>query len=175
MEYPQGGSSKKCSHVYFLSIVAIVPVLWHQFVQLWHQVTMVASEQHLYQTIVLPRKLAIGSIHDYLFCYGPLVGILFEVLRIEDGNRACVWCRALYRSILFILSDTIHITIHMKRYSICIKIHFVWFYTIQSPNMVMVLSNEDLLFYFYTKLFKIINWRCEWSVGLPWVWQVWAR
>ncbi len=49
---------------------------------------MVASE-HLYQTIVqfdktivLPRKLATGSIHNYLFCYCPLVGILFEVLRI---------------------------------------------------------------------------------------------
>ncbi len=51
---------------------------------------MVASE-HLYQTtvqfdktIVLPRKLLTGSIHDYLFCYCPLVGILFEVLRITD-------------------------------------------------------------------------------------------
>ncbi len=52
---------------------------------------MVASEQHLYQTIiqfdktiVLPRKLAKGSIHDSLFCYCPLVGIiLFEVLRID--------------------------------------------------------------------------------------------
>ncbi len=28
---------------------------------------MVASEQHLYQTIVLPRKLATGSILDYHF------------------------------------------------------------------------------------------------------------
>ncbi len=44
---------------------------------------MVASEQHLYQTIVLPRKHATGSIHDYLFCYYPLVGIVFEVLRIQ--------------------------------------------------------------------------------------------
>ncbi len=44
---------------------------------------MVASEQHLYQTIVLPRKLATGSIHDYLFCYCPLVRIIFEVLRIK--------------------------------------------------------------------------------------------
>ncbi len=35
------------------------------------------------RTIVLPGKLAIGSIHDYLYCYCPLVGILFEVLRIE--------------------------------------------------------------------------------------------
>ncbi len=43
---------------------------------------VVASEQDLYQTIVLPRKLATGSIHDYLFCYCLLVGILFEVLRI---------------------------------------------------------------------------------------------
>ncbi len=46
---------------------------------------MVASEQHLYQSIVLPRKLATGSIHDYLFCYCPLVGILFELLTIMDG------------------------------------------------------------------------------------------
>ncbi len=51
---------------------------------------MVASEQHLFQTtvqfdktIVLHRKLATGSIHDYLFCYCPLVGIIFEILRIE--------------------------------------------------------------------------------------------
>ncbi len=51
--------------------------------------TTVTSEQHLYQTIVqfdetieLPRKLATGNIHDYLFWYCPLVGILFEVLRI---------------------------------------------------------------------------------------------
>ncbi len=49
---------------------------------------MVASE-HLYQTIVhfdksivLHRKFATGSIHDYLFCYCPLEGILFDVLRI---------------------------------------------------------------------------------------------
>ncbi len=49
--------------------------------------TIVTSEQHLYQTIVqfdktilLPRKLATGNIHDYLFCYCPLVCILFEVL-----------------------------------------------------------------------------------------------
>ncbi len=48
---------------------------------------MVASEQHLYQTIVLPTTLATGSIHDYLFCYCPLVGILFEVLRIEEPNK----------------------------------------------------------------------------------------
>ncbi len=51
---------------------------------------MVATEQHLYQTIVqfdktivLPRKFATGCIYDYPFCYCPLVGILFEVLRID--------------------------------------------------------------------------------------------
>ncbi len=55
--------------------------------------TIVTSEQHSYQTIVqfdktivLPRKLATGNIHDYLFCYFPLVGILFEVLRIVMIN-----------------------------------------------------------------------------------------
>ncbi len=37
---------------------------------------------HLYQTIELPRKLPTGSIHD-LFCYCPLVSILFEVLKID--------------------------------------------------------------------------------------------
>ncbi len=64
-------------------------LLWCQIVLLWHQVIMVASEQHLFQTIVqfdktiiLPRKLATGSVHDYLFHYCPLVGILFEVRRI---------------------------------------------------------------------------------------------
>ncbi len=51
------------------------------------------SEQHLYKTIiqfdktiVLPRNLASGSIHDYLFCNCSLVGILFEVLRIPSNN-----------------------------------------------------------------------------------------
>ncbi len=83
IEYPLGGSSKRGSHVNFLLIVAMVLLLWHQIVLLWHQVTMGASEQHLYQTIVLPRKLTTGSIHDYLFCYCPLVCILFEVLRIQ--------------------------------------------------------------------------------------------
>ncbi len=50
---------------------------------------MVASEQDLFQTIeqfdktiVLLRKPATGSIHDYLVGYCPLVGILFEVRRI---------------------------------------------------------------------------------------------
>ncbi len=66
------------------TIVAMVLLLWRQNILLWHQITMVASEQHLYQTIVLPRKLAIGSIHDYLFCYCPVVGILFEVRRIYN-------------------------------------------------------------------------------------------
>ncbi len=50
--------------------------------------TIVTSDHHgnirttLYQTIVFPGKLATGSIHDYIFCYCPLVCILFEVLRI---------------------------------------------------------------------------------------------
>ncbi len=79
IEYSLGGSSIKGSHVYFMLIL------------LRYQVTKVASEQHLYQTIVqfdknnsfAHRKLATWSTHDYLFCYCPLVSILFEVLRIE--------------------------------------------------------------------------------------------
>ncbi len=81
-EYSLGGSSKRGSHVYFLLIVAMVLLLWCQIVLLWHQITMVASEQHLYRTIVLPRKLPTWSIHDYRFCYCPLMGIQVEVLRI---------------------------------------------------------------------------------------------
>ncbi len=61
-------------------------MLLYKFVSLFvvgiYDVTMVTVEQHLYQTIVLPRKLTTGGIHDYLVCYCPLVGILFEVLRI---------------------------------------------------------------------------------------------
>ncbi len=71
---PTMGCSKKCSHVYFLMIVAMVLLLWHQIILLWNRVTMVASEQHLYQTIVQfdkrivwPRKLETGGIHDYSF------------------------------------------------------------------------------------------------------------
>ncbi len=55
---------------------------------------MVASE-NLFQTIVQFDKtivlplLVIGSIYDYLFCYCPLVGIIFEVhvLRITNVNN----------------------------------------------------------------------------------------
>ncbi len=81
IQYPPGGSSRKVSHVYFLLIVAMVLLLWHQIVLLWDQVTMVAREQHLYQTIVLPRKLATGSIFDYPFLLLPPSGYSIEVLR----------------------------------------------------------------------------------------------
>ncbi len=81
IEYPLVVSSKKGSHVYFLLIVVMVLLLWCQIVLLWHQVTMVESERHLYQTMVLPRKLA----------YCPLVGILFEVLRIDMLKTTIVY------------------------------------------------------------------------------------
>ncbi len=44
------------------------------------------------QTIVLPKKLATGSIHDYLFCYCHLVGILFEISEKLFQN---LWCMPL--------------------------------------------------------------------------------
>ncbi len=40
IEYPLGGSSKKCSHVYFLLIVAMILLLWHQ------ESTIVTSGHH---------------------------------------------------------------------------------------------------------------------------------
>ncbi len=45
-------------------------------------VTIVQSDV----TIVVPWQLSTGSKHDYHFCYCPLVGILFEVLRIRDNS-----------------------------------------------------------------------------------------
>ncbi len=83
---PTRGQQQKKVVIYFLLIVTMVLLLWHHIVLLWYQVTMVASEQHLHKTIVLPRTLATGSIHDYLFCYCPLVGILFEVLIIVPNT-----------------------------------------------------------------------------------------
>ncbi len=45
---------------------------------LWPDVIIVKSDV----TIVVPWQLSTGSKYDYLFWYCPLVGILFEVLRI---------------------------------------------------------------------------------------------
>ncbi len=58
--------------------------------------TILTSGQHVKivqfdKTIVLPRKLATGSINDYIFCYYPPVGILFEVLRIKSCLLKAVW------------------------------------------------------------------------------------
>ncbi len=49
----------------------------------WPDVIIVQSDI----TIVVPWQLSTGSIHDYLFCYCPLVSILFEFLRIT-----LLWC-----------------------------------------------------------------------------------
>ncbi len=78
--------------------------------------TIVTSEQHLYQTIVqfdktivLPRKLATGSIHDYLFWYCPLVGILFEVLIIlSTSNRIPTRGQQQQRQSCLLLVDSCH-------------------------------------------------------------------
>ncbi len=89
IEYSLGGSSKNGSHVYFLLHVFWVILLFCQIVLLfdinvvlmlprWPDVTIVQSDV----TIVVSWQLSTGSIHDYLFCYSPLVGILFKVLRI---------------------------------------------------------------------------------------------
>ncbi len=89
IEYTLGGTSKMGSHV-------LLPVVsCHGTTIVTSYCTIVMSGQHFYQTIVqfdktivFPRKLTTGSIHDYLFCYCPLVGILFEVLRIKGMEHA---------------------------------------------------------------------------------------
>ncbi len=81
-EYPIGGSIKIGSHVYFLFQVFRIILLFDINVVLmlpcWPDVTIVESDV----IIVVPWKLSTGSKHDYLFCNCPLVGILFQVLRI---------------------------------------------------------------------------------------------
>ncbi len=84
IEYPLGGSSKTGSQVK-------LPVDCCHGTTIVMSNCTIATSEHLYQTIVQfddtivsLRKLATGNIHDYLSWYYPLVGILFEVLRI--GN-----------------------------------------------------------------------------------------
>ncbi len=86
IEYPPGGSSNKGSHVYFLLQVFWVMLLFCK--KCCSNATMVTlchnSKSDI--TIVVPWQLSTGSIRDYLFCCCPLVGILFEVLRIVEPN-----------------------------------------------------------------------------------------
>ncbi len=81
-------SSNKGSHVIFLLNVFWVILLLSQLVLLfdinvmlpwWPDVKIVQSDV----TILVPWQLSTESKHDYLFCYCPLVGILFEVRRIR--------------------------------------------------------------------------------------------
>ncbi len=94
IQHPQGGRSKKGSHVYFLLQFFWVILLFDINVVLmlpWWPVTIVQSDL----TIVVPWQLSTGSKHDYLFCYCPLVGILFEVVRIlqsHANNTFCLHC-----------------------------------------------------------------------------------
>ncbi len=87
IEYPLGGSIKNGCHVYFLLQVFWVILLFDINVVLmlpWcSDITIVESDV----IIVVPWQLSTGSKDDYLFCYCPLVGILFEVLRIILANK----------------------------------------------------------------------------------------
>ncbi len=56
IEYLLGGSSKKGSHVYFLLILAMVLLLWRQFVLLWHQVTMVPPQTTFISNYSITQK-----------------------------------------------------------------------------------------------------------------------
>ncbi len=82
VEYPLGGNSKKGSHIYVLLQVVWVILLFDinvvMMIPWWLDVTIVQSDV----TIVVPWQLSTRSNHDYLFCYCPLVDILFKVLRI---------------------------------------------------------------------------------------------
>ncbi len=115
IEYPLGGSSKKGSHVYFLlqvfRLILLLDINVVLMLPWWSDVTIVESDV----TIVVPWQLSTGSKHDYLFCYCPLVGILFEVLRIVPHLQCMcdVLCCITYVFLhLYYTCSSIHI-IHM--------------------------------------------------------------
>ncbi len=93
IKYPLGGSSKKGSHVNFLLYIFwVIPLFDINVVLLlpwWPDFTIVQSDV----TMVVPWQLSTGSKHNHLFCYCPLVGILFKVLRItliKASNRKII-------------------------------------------------------------------------------------
>ncbi len=71
-------------------------IVWYKC---WCDITIVQSDV----TIVVPWQLSTGSEHDYLFCYCPLVGIQFEVLRNSVSDffywRAC-WFLPLWSGLM---------------------------------------------------------------------------
>ncbi len=76
--------TQKVSYVYLLLQLVWVIVLFDINVVLmlpwWSDVTIAQADV----TILVSWQLSTGSKHDYLFCYSPLVGILFEVLGIVN-------------------------------------------------------------------------------------------
>ncbi len=54
---------------------------------LWQYWNIYIKQVQFDKTIVLSRKHATGSMHDYIFCYRPLMGILFEKLRIKQHTN----------------------------------------------------------------------------------------
>ncbi len=115
VEYPLGGSSIKYIYTsywqltwYWYSMYCDVRLYY-----LWHQVTIEASRQHLYQTIVqfdktivLPKQFAIGSIHDYLFCYCPLVG--YSIWGTETSSNVASILPSIHSSTHISIQSSIH-------------------------------------------------------------------
>ncbi len=100
IEYPLGGSSKNGSHVcvllqdfwvillFDINVVLLLP--W------WPNVTKIQSDV----TVLVPWQLPTGSIHDYLYCYCLLVGIVFEVM-IIDGFLNFIYYEIKYEDIYY--------------------------------------------------------------------------
>ncbi len=61
------------------------------FCHKWHDVTIVQSD------VTISWQLSTGSNYDYHFCYCPLVGILFEVLRNVSKRKSndCVMSQSI--------------------------------------------------------------------------------
>ncbi len=73
-------------------------------------------------TIVVPWQLSTGSKHVYLFCYCPLVGILFEVLRIIWSAQMVI-CFPVFYIKLYIICTVQMVILYVLNYTHMIRTH----------------------------------------------------
>ncbi len=112
-------------------------VTWFHNSTIWHH------NSSSRKVILVPWQLSTGSIHDYLFCYCPLVGILFEVLRIISYPRhlypslwdtlvklgfiVLLWFRSMNDHLVF------YFRVKSNRTIVNIIIIIAWQYLMQTP------------------------------------------
>ncbi len=151
----------------------------------WPDVTIVQSDV----TIVVPWQLSTGSKHDYLFCYCPLVAILFEVLRIDFmhsnilpkyyeviwtcdesnmefyGTEATILTNAMPKSIWWTKIHKTHIARHHKLIFALLYVKYLWFKHI-GLWIHILLSNNNTLWCHYSSTMMTGNIGKYWHLNM---------